>query len=323
MTQEINSFKSKIALLKGPIGQYFLLAIAITWVFWIPTILIASANDYFLPSAFSFRDIVNIGFKDGFHVVIFILNQLGVYGPLFAAIIISWKNYGKSEVKDIFGKIKVWRVKPKWILILFLLPFIFALIPLGLNALMGGDISGAFNPGMSGLIIFLTLANNIVTSGLEEPGWRGFAFPEMRKKTDAYRSGLIVGFFWAIWHYPYVLYINYIYLPVDFPLGAIIGIEIYSLFGFTMVILSGSVIFSWIYANTENMLILILFHAFQNVFPVFVMGQVVDMGPGTLITALFSWIVVILIAKKYGSETLTGLTEAEKAEKEAKQNKKK
>ena len=52
------------------------------------------------------------------------------------------------------------------------------------------------------------------------------------------------------------------------------------------------------------------------------MGQVVDMGPGTLITALFSWIVVILITKKYGSETLTGLTEAEKAAKEAKCNKK-
>ena len=321
MAQEIKSFKSKIALLNGPIGQYFLLAIAITWVFWIPTILIASMNDYFLPSAYTFKDITTIGFKDGFHVSIFILNQLGVYGPLFAAIIVSWKNYGKSEVKDLFGKIKVWRVKPKWILIILLLPFIFALIPLGMNALMGGDISGAFNPGMSGLIIFLTLAHNIVTSGLEEPGWRGFAFPEMRKKDEAYRSSLIIGFFWAIWHYPYVIYINYISLPADFHPGAIIGIEIYSLLGFTAVILAGSVIFSWIYANTENMLLLILFHAFQNVFPVFVMGQVLDMGPGTLITALFSWIVVNLIIKYYGSETMTGLTEEEKAAKLAKQNK--
>jgi len=31
---------------------------------------------------------------------------------------------------------------------------------------------------------------------------------------------------------------------------------------------------------------------------------------------------VILITKKYGSETMTGLTEAEKAAKEVKQNKK-
>ncbi len=321
MTQDINSFKSKIGLVKGPIAQYFLLAIAITWAFWIPTILIAAANDYFLPSAFAFKEIANNGFKDGLHIAIFIINQVGVYGPLFAAIIVSWKNYGKSEVKDLFGKIKVWRIKPKWILITLLLPFIFAVIPLGMNVLMGGDISGAFNPEMSGLIIFLTLAHNIVTSGLEEVGWRGFAFTEMKKKDEAYRSSLIVGFFWAIWHYPYVIYINYISLPTDFHPGAIIGIEIYSLVGFTGVILAGSIIFSWIYANTDSLLILILFHAFQNVFPIFVMGTVIDMGPGTLFVALFSWLVVGLIIKYYGGETMTGLTEEEKAAKEAKRNK--
>ncbi len=52
------------------------------------------------------------------------------------------------------------------------------------------------------------------------------------------------------------------------------------------------------------------------------MGQVPDMGPGTLFTALFTWLIVGLIIKYYGRETLTGLTEEEKAAKEAKQNKK-
>jgi membrane protease YdiL (CAAX protease family) len=322
MTQEFDSFKSKLALVKGPIAQYFLLAITITWVFWIPTILISSANDFFLPGVNTFRDISTIGFTNGFHIVVFIINQVGVYGPLFAAIIVTWKNYGRSEVKNLFSKFIVWRVKPIWILIILLLPFIMALVPLGSNALMGGSLSGAFNPGLPALLIFLTLANNIVTSGLEEPGWRGFAFTEMKKKAEAYRSGLIVGFFWAIWHFPYVIYVNYVSLPADFPLGAIIGIEIYSLVGFTGVILAGSIIFSWIYANTDSLLILILFHAFQNVFPLFVMGQAVDMGPGIVFTALFSWLVVGLISKYYGTETMTGLTDEEKAAKEAKKNKK-
>jgi len=284
-------------------------------MFWIPTILIASANDYFLPSVYSFKDISSTGFKDGFHIIIFIINQMGVYSPLIAAIMVSWKKYGKNEVKNLFGKNKVGRVKPKWIVIILLLPFIFALIPLGTSALVGMDISGAFNPGMSVLIIFLTLSHNIVTSGLEEPGWRGFAFPEMRKKAEAYRSSLIIGLFWAIWHYPYVIYLNY--APELAP-GIIIGITIYSLAGFTAVILGGSVIFSWIYANTESLLVLILFHAFQNVFPVFVMGQVLDQGMGSVFTALFTWVVVAFITKNYGKETLTGLTEEEKATKEAK-----
>ncbi len=98
---------------------------------------------------------------------------------------------------------------------------------------------------------------------------------------------------------------------------------IYALLGFTAIILGGSVIFSWIYANTESLLVLILFHAFQNVFPVFVMGQVVDQGMGSVITALFTWVVVALITKYYGRETMTGLTEKEKAAKEAKQKNKK
>ena len=52
------------------------------------------------------------------------------------------------------------------------------------------------------------------------------------------------------------------------------------------------------------------------------MGQVVDMGPGTILTVLFTWVVATLITKHYGKETMTGLTEDEKTAKEAKRNKK-
>ena len=45
------------------------------------------------------------------------------------------------------------------------------------------------------------------------------------------------------------------------------------------------------------------------------MGQVIDMAGGTLFTGLFTWLVAIVINKKYGRKTLTGLTEEEIAEK--------
>ena len=51
------------------------------------------------------------------------------------------------------------------------------------------------------------------------------------------------------------------------------------------------------------------------------MGQVVDMAGGNLFTALFTWLIVAFIIKNYGRETLTGLTEKEKAAKEAKHKK--
>ncbi len=311
MSSNRKSFKEKISLIKGPVGQFFLLAIGITWIFWIPTILIASANNYFLPGVYTVFDITNYGFENGFHFMIFIINQIGVYGPLFAALIVLQRTQGKSEINNLSKRITVWRVNLKWILIIILIPLILSLVSLGANILYGADASGAFNPGMSGLIILLTFVNNIFTSGFEEPGWRGYAFPELRKKDEAYRISLIIGVFWAIWHYPYVIYLN-------FQTG--IFLSIIALIGFTVTIIGGSVIFSWIYANTESLLILILFHAFQNVFPVLIMGQIVDMAGG-IVTGLFTWVLVFIILKYYGKVTLTGLTEAEINAKETKKKK--
>ncbi len=301
MTSNGTSFKEKVSLIKGPIGQFFLLALGITWVFWIPTILIASVNDYFLPGVYTVFDITNNGFKDGVHVAIFILNQIGVYGPFIAALIVLQRSQGRSEIKALFKRITVWRVNLKWILIIILIPLILSLVSLGANILYGADASGAFNPGMSVFILFLTFVNNIFTSGLEEPGWRGYAFSELRNKDEAYRVSLIIGIFWAIWHYPYMIYLNY---ETGIFLMAI------ALIGFTVTIIGGSVIFSWIYVNTESLLIMVIFHAFQNVFPILIMGQVVDMAGG-LVTGLITWVLVFIILKYYGKETLMGLTETE------------
>jgi hypothetical protein len=49
------------------------------------------------------------------------------------------------------------------------------------------------------------------------------------------------------------------------------------------------------------------------------MGQVVDMAGG-LITGLFTWVLVFLILKFFGRETLTGLTESEIAAKKSKKD---
>ncbi|MHA1932551.1 MAG: hypothetical protein ACW96X_08440, partial [Promethearchaeota archaeon] len=63
MSTQKKTFKDTLRLIKGPVGLFFLLAIAITWAFWIPTIIIAIENDYFLPGVYTFRDITDSGFK--------------------------------------------------------------------------------------------------------------------------------------------------------------------------------------------------------------------------------------------------------------------
>jgi len=306
MTSEEKSFIDKLTLIKGPVGLYFLLAIGITWIFWIPTIIISIANDYYLPGVWTALNIANSGFRDVFHILIFFINQIGVYGPLIAAVIVLWRTQGKNEVSALFKEITVWRVNPKWIFIILVVPIILSFVSLGANIIFGQDPSGAFNPGMIPIIILLTFLNNFITSGMEEIGWRGYAFSELRKKDDAYRVSIIIGIFWAVWHYPYMIYINYMTGPF---------LTAFALFGFTVTIIGGSVIFSWIYANTKSLLIMILFHAFQNVFPILFLGQIQDVAG--IITGLFTWFLVFIITKYYGKTTLTGLTELELAAKEA------
>ncbi|MFX0075702.1 MAG: hypothetical protein ACFE96_09680, partial [Candidatus Hermodarchaeota archaeon] len=75
------SEKSLLSL-KNPLTQYFLLAIGITWLFWIPTLLISALNDYFVPSILTFNQLISEGFADNLHMITFIFNQVGVYGPL-------------------------------------------------------------------------------------------------------------------------------------------------------------------------------------------------------------------------------------------------
>ena len=59
----------KISINK-PLILYFILAIGITWLFWIPTLIISSINDYFVPSILTFNFLVTEGFANDFHVII-------------------------------------------------------------------------------------------------------------------------------------------------------------------------------------------------------------------------------------------------------------
>ena len=87
--------------------------------------------------------------------------------------------------------------------------------------------------------------------------------------------------------------------------------------GFTAIMTFGSVIYSWLYLNTKSVFLLILFHALQNFIPYVVSSRVMD-PLGGFSTAIITIILVFLIAKKYGEETLTGLTDKEIGEHENK-----
>lgn len=157
---------------------------------------------------------------------------------------------------------------------------------------------------MAPLFILLMFINTTLTSGLEEPGWRGYALPKLQENYTANKSSIILGFIWAIWHYPFLVYLNFVQLGT----GAFLSVL--AIIGFTASIVGGSILFSWVYNNTKSVFMTIIFHGLMNFIPQVVMGGVTD-SMGGVIVALITWGIAILFVKRYGEQTLTGLTEEE------------
>jgi len=284
---------------------YFILAIGITWVFWIPSLIIADANDYFLPQIGAINKIIQEGFQNNLHIVLYILNQIGVYGPFIAALITLFVMEGKVGIKNLFSRMSKWRIRPIWYGVIIAIPLILSFGTLGLSALFGASLGSAFNLINVGFpILLLIFLENLLTSGLEEPGWRGYALPKLRNKYNAYNSSIILGIIWAIWHYPVVYYLN---------IASGLFLTILAIAGFTALMTFGSVIYSWIYLNTESIFLLIIFHALQNFFPYLIMSGVLD-PLGGFSDAIITLILVFIIVKKYGEEKLTGKNKKEASE---------
>ena len=222
---------------------FFLLAYLFTWSNW-------------LPQALNSRGVTSIQIP-GF------LTFLSGYGPALAAIIVASLAYGRQGLRELFGRLLRWRVGIQWYLIALFMPAFVILLAISLNKLTGGtspDFSAAgfpFGPVETPLwqkLVILFLVFTLGFDGLgEEIGWRGFALPKLLESQSALPSSLILGALWAVWHFPYAL-TEGTFLS-DVPLH-----------WFFINLLALSIIYTWIFNNTNGSLLLpLLFHAAGNV----------------------------------------------------------
>lgn len=142
------------------------------------------------------------------------------------------------------------------------MPALVILFAIGMNTWTGGmapDFSAAifpFGPAETPLLQKLVILIMVFTLGFdglgEEIGWRGFALPKLLEGRSALVSSLILGAVWAIWHFPYAL-----------TSGTFLsGVPLYWFF---INLLALSIIYTWIFNNTnESLLLVLLFHAAGN-----------------------------------------------------------
>jgi len=241
-TQNNGAVEKIIMIRKYALVMFFFLAYLFTWANW-------------LPQALTSRGIASIQVPD-------FLTILSGYGPALAAIIVVSLAYGRQGLRELFGRLLRWRVGIQWYLIALIMPAFVILLAISINKWTGGaspDFSAAgfpFGPADTPLwqkLVILFLVFTLGFDGLgEEIGWRGFALPKLLEKHSMLRSSLILGALWAIWHFPYALTEG----------SALSDIPLHWFF---IELLARSVIYTWIFINTNGSLLLpLLFHAAGN-----------------------------------------------------------
>ncbi|MFW9924448.1 MAG: CPBP family intramembrane glutamic endopeptidase [Candidatus Thorarchaeota archaeon] len=167
------------------------------------------------------------------------------FSPTISAIIITAIVNGKDVLKKLLKGYLIWRVNWKWYIAAFLLLlapllggiiFYFIGTPPGFNQnLTAGSIT---------YLVFFGLASGPLS---EELGWRGFLLPKFQKHFNATLSSIFLGLFWFAWHIP--LY----FIPgTSQNLSSnIIGISIYF-----VLVMSISIILTWLYNNSNGSLII-------------------------------------------------------------------
>ncbi len=213
---------------------FFTLTYAISWLLWLPGVL--RSNGY-----------------DDLPEIVGLSGMFAVLGPTIAAFILVGRQSGRAGVSRLLRRaLQTGFGKGWWLPTLLLMPVI-GLLTAGIFFLLGEQ-----TPDWSAPTLLTALVTAVfillIGGGLEEFGWRGYALDRMQTGKNALVASLVLGLFWGLWHLP----LFFIETSTQYR-GAI------PLWEFVLQIMVLSVLFTWLYNNTQgSLLVAILFHTIGN-----------------------------------------------------------
>ena len=259
---------------QNPVPAFFVLTFVIAWSIWLPLGIVAPENVF--------------------------LSLLGAWAPTVSAIILTGLSEGRNGVKGFLRKILRWRVDFRWYLVVLFGIAMIAYLAIGVGTLFGVPVpeitlpAGIPHDVLLGALPMIFLINIFLGGPLaEDIGWRGYILPKMRERMTALNASLIIGVVWAFWHLPYFIFPAWRSAIGNVPF-----------FWFALLTTSWSVLFAWVYVNTESILMPVLFHAAINTTlgTLGVLGQ----GNGDLLSlafnTLFTWVAVVVILMVCGQD---------------------
>lgn len=120
--------------------------------------------------------------------------------------------------------------------------------------MLGFDLPAPFLAGLFSKVFFVSFLTIIPVFG-EEVGWSGFLTPKLRKLFSIPVTSLLVGIFWAVWHFPAIIggfYGTHTPLWVALP-------------GFTLVLIGASFMRTILVEKSESLWVGVILHTSHNV----------------------------------------------------------
>jgi membrane protease YdiL (CAAX protease family) len=169
------------------------------------------------------------------------------YAPALAAFGAAGITGGWSEVVALLGRFRNWRVAPWGYVAVLMGPIVLTLVAHATDLPSARTGSGWLDLGGVGAAAGPFLAGSVG----EEPGWRGWAHPALRRRLSMPASGVVVGLVWALWHEWVLL------APGAVPSGADITVN-------SVRLVATAVIYGWLVDVTGSLPLVMVAHFGHN-----------------------------------------------------------
>ena len=229
---------------KFPVISYFVLTFAVSW----GGIILVMVSMGGIPTT-----------KEALNAQLPVAILLMIVGPCFSGLLMTGLVDGKPGFRELFSRLRKWRVGLRWYVIALLTaPLVLLAVLLALLLVSPVYAPGIFEVEKPISRLLFVMSAALVTGILEEIGWVGFAVPRLRNRYSILSTGLIVGILWGGWHImgqvvmasgSYSGEISLHFFLVAQTIGLLIGI-----------LPAFRILMVWVYDRTGSLLIAIIMH---------------------------------------------------------------
>lgn len=163
----------------------------------------------------------------------------GGFVPSLVAIFLIWKKEGGPGLRSLGQGLIQFNLGWRWYVFTFLIVILGTVGQLTIHKLLGNTFDGTLFIKQIGSLLPLLILGPLS----EEIGWRGYALGRLQTHWNALTSSLIVGLFWGLWHLPLFMMTGTSQHELKIPF-----------IGFLISMITSSILYTWLYNNTQQSL---------------------------------------------------------------------